>query len=119
MYNKCIKAHYVSLIHVNNISHKLDYTKFSIIITPKSKILEGERMRCLKQIINLFTVHNPDYAHIYNADSHCKDDSDATRSKSNVTQHHTQSNEDKTTDTAKTQQDDKRNTSLQRNKIKR
>ncbi|MFW3612553.1 amidase domain-containing protein [Staphylococcus caprae] len=37
-----------------------------------------------------------------------KDDSDATRSKSNVTQHHTPSNEDKTTDTTKNQQDDKR-----------
>ena len=35
MYNKCIKAHYVSLIDINNISHKLNYTKFSIIITPK------------------------------------------------------------------------------------
>ena len=48
-----------------------------------------------------------------------KDDSDATRSKSNVTQHHTQSNEDKTTDTAKTQQDDKRNTSSSKKQDKK
>lgn len=48
-----------------------------------------------------------------------KDDSDATRSKSNVTQHHTQSNEDKTTDTTKNQQDDKRDTTSSKKQDKK
>lgn len=48
-----------------------------------------------------------------------KDDSDATRSKSNVTQHHTQSNEDKTTNTTKNKQDDKRNTSSSKKQDKK
>lgn len=95
MYNKCIKAHYVSLIDINNISHKLNYTKFSIIITPKLNFSREKNVMSKNKLLIYLLSTTLVFPTFTTPTAVAKDNTDDINQQTKVTHKSSQSKEDK------------------------